>query len=179
MNQRRIGMAVLITSIILSIFIVLARQREEVYIQHISLETGSCILDSGVCLHNQILPIYIIGWSLAGALLLFGIYLSFFDKTQKSIADNQVKIAKALESAKQSEKDKDEFKAFISGFTSEEQSLLKSIKEEEGITQSTLRFKTGLTKTDVSLLLASLEKRGIICRTPSGKTKQVFLVKKF
>ena len=57
--------------------------------------------------------------------------------------------------------------------------VIKAIKENEGITQSTLRFKTNFSKATLSQHLKKLEERKFISRTPKGKTKQVFLVKKF
>lgn len=179
MNQRHIGIVILVVAILIISFVLVSKSIEDSYIEQITIEKGSCFLDDGTCLHQQSASLYIVGFALAGALLLFGIYLTLFDRTQKIIAEHQVKVSGALEKAMKQEKDKDEFKAYLSGFDENEQIILKTVREQEGIKQSTLRYKTGISKTSLSLILKSLEKRKIISRKEKGKTKLVYLVKKF
>ncbi len=95
------------------------------------------------------------------------------------IAEHQIKISSALESAKRHDREKDEFNAYLAGFSEEEQIILKAIREQQGIKQSTLRFRTNISKTSLSLILSNLEDKEIIKRKVSGKTKEVYLVKKF
>jgi uncharacterized membrane protein len=88
-------------------------------------------------------------------------------------------ISHALKEAKIETKQKDEFKAYLSAFSDDEQKVLLAIREQEGIQQSTLRFRTGMSKTSLSLMLKSLEEKGIISKKESGKTNKIYLRKKF
>jgi uncharacterized membrane protein len=119
--------------------------------------------------------LFLTGIGISVILLALGGYLVFFDKTQQKLAEHQVKVSSALKEAKQ----KDEFTAFLAGFNETEQKVLKAIKDQEGIKQSTLRYRTDISKTSLSLLLKSLEERKIIYREKAGKTHQVFLKKQF
>jgi uncharacterized membrane protein len=179
MNQKQIGIILIVIGILMSIFVFYVKVENEQHIALLVSETGTCFLKDGTCMHNQGQILYILGWVLSASIIILGIYLIFFDKTQKVLAEHQVKVSRALEEAKKQDKEKDEFKAFLSGFNEDEQKILLAIREQEGIQQSTLRFKIGMSKTSLSLLLKSLEDRGIISRKESGKTNQVFLKKKF
>jgi hypothetical protein len=180
MNQKKIGAILIIAGIALSVLVYLAKSKEDSTINLLIEEQGSCFLDDGTCLHaDRDLTVYIIGWVISGALILLGSYLSFIDTTETVLAKHQLEVAAALGEAKRYEKEKDEFSAFLSGFNEEEQKALKAIKEQDGIKQSTLRYRTGISKTSLSLLLKSLENKGIISRKASGKTNEVFLIKKF
>ena len=176
MNQKQVGIVTIIISIVLVLLIFGAKAKEDYYISQLVKEDGTCVLDDGYCLHeDRSYTLYIAGGIIAGALAILGIYLIFFDKTQKTLAENQAKIASALE---QSSK-KDEFNAFISSFNEDEKSILKAIHEQEGIQQSTLRYKIGLSQAAASILVAAVEKRGIIAKKVDGKTNKLFLRKKF
>lgn len=177
MNQKQIGIILIIIGIILAGFTYIAKEREDNIIKLIIIERdGSCFLDDGTCLHNdRDYILYIVGWTLSASLIFFGIYLGFMDKTQQILTEHQLKVSSALEESKK----KDEFTAFLAGFNKDEQDILKAIKEQDGIKQSTLRFRTGLSKTKLSLTLKSLEERDIIKRKSSGKSNEVYLRKKF
>jgi DNA-binding MarR family transcriptional regulator len=179
MNQRQIGAIVIILGILLSGYTYYLKVQEDNLIDDYVSKQETCYLDDGTCLHeSRSNMIYALG-GISLALLLLGFYLIIFDKTQKMLAENQEKIASALQEAKSAKSKKDEFKAFLSGFNSEEQKVLLAVKEQEGILQSTLRYRTGISKTDLSLLLKSLEEREIVSRVEEGKSKKVFLRKKF
>ena len=179
MNQKQIGGILIVVGLLLAIFVYVVQARENNTLKKIVREKGSCFLEDGTCLHETMSsPFYIIGWVLSSALVILALYLIFFDKTQMILAEQQIKVSTALKEAKNKEKEKDEFQAFLAGFSQEEQNILKAVKEQEGIKQSTLRYKTGMSKTALSLMLKSLEERGIISRKPDGKTNIVFLRKR-
>ncbi|MFH2020233.1 MAG: hypothetical protein ABIJ34_02400 [archaeon] len=180
MNQKQIGIILIIIGLLIGVFVQVAKVKEDYYIKQLMLQNDSCFLEDGTCLHaDRDLTPYIAGWILSAFIFALGIYLVFFDKTQQQLAESQILVSKALEGAKQQEKSKDEFSAFISGFSEDEQKILLAIREQEGIKQSTLRYRTGMSKTTLSLLLSSLEKREIIAKKDSGKTNELYLRKKF
>src|SRR3989344_8853447 len=175
MNQKQIGIALLAVGILLVVILIASMVKEDYYIKKLTEENnGSCILEDGYCLHeDRSYTLYIYGGIISISLIILGLYLVFFDKTQQTLAAGQQQLASALaESTK-----KNEFQAFLAGFTEEEQSILKAVHDQDGIQQSTLRYKTGLSKTTLSLMLKSLEQRTIISRTVDGKTNKVFLRK--
>lgn len=179
MNQKQIGVIIIIIGILLVVFTILIKDKNDAQVKLIVQQTGSCYEPDGTCLHEEAKNQYLFGGVLSAALIILGAYLIFFDKTQKVLAEHQVKVSNALREFKKQEGDKERFHAFLAGFSSEQQDVLKAIKEQDGIQQSTLRYRTGISKSSLSLMLAELEQKGIISRKQSGKTNQVFLVKKF
>ena len=180
MNQKHIGIILIIIGILMSGFLFISKSKEDQYIKEIMLQNESCFLEDGTCLHaDRDITIYILGAIISASLTILGVYLIFFDKTQKILSENQILISEALVEAKRSEKNRDEFAAFLSGFNVEEQKILKAIREQTGIKQSTLRFRVDMSKTALSLALKSLESRKIISKKASGKSNQLFLIKKF
>jgi hypothetical protein len=177
MNKKQIGILLIIVGIIVGGFVYVAKIREDNNIKTIiSLQGGSCYLADGTCLHeDRDYTLYIIGGILSAALIILGSYLIFFDRTEKLI-EKQAKVL--TDELKESKKTK-EFDAFLSGFSGEEQKVIKAVNAQEGIQQSTLRYKLGVSKTGLSLLLKSLEEKEIISRKVSGKTNKIYLRKKF
>ena len=84
-----------------------------------------------------------------------------------------------MEEAKKQDRIKDEFSAYLAGFSLDEQKILKAVHSQDGIKQSTLKFRVDMSKTALSLILKSLAERNIVKRKRSGRTNQVFLAKKF
>ncbi|MBI5797477.1 hypothetical protein HZA98_01075 [Candidatus Woesearchaeota archaeon] len=177
MNLRQVGILLIIIGVLMSIFVFMAKNKEAKFIDTIVHQNGgSCFVQSNSCLTNdEDFTLYYLGAVLSAIVVLFGVYLIFIDKAQKEIHQQHREVAYALKEVKE----KDEFQAYIAGFSPEEQLVLKAIHEQEGIQQSTLRYRTGMPKTSLSLLLKSLEERGIISKKEHGKTNQLFLIKKF
>src|SRR3989338_5835919 len=92
--------------------------------------------------------------SFIGAL---GIYLLFFSTSEEA-------ILKRLEEEKNIKVEQDKFELILKAMDENEQKVLKAIKEQDGITQSTLKFRTDLSKAKLSQVLTSFEKKEIIMR---------------
>jgi ribosomal protein S25 len=97
-----------------------------------------------------------------------GFYLLFFSRTEKAILEK-------LESNNKEKFEDMKFEILMKALDPYEQKVIKAIREQEGITQSTLRIRTDMSKAKLSYVLQELEKRGIIKRVEKGKTLQIFL----
>ncbi|MFH1839795.1 MAG: hypothetical protein ABH849_01460 [Nanoarchaeota archaeon] len=125
--------------------------------------------DGGFCPHEETTPWFTyLGIILLAGLVALGIYLIFFEKSQKEIVST-------LEKQKEDLNQEEKFNILLMGLDSYEKKVIKAIKEQDGITQQTLRLRTDLHKSKLSIVLEGLEKKGLIARKEKGKTKQVFL----
>ncbi|MFH1408297.1 MAG: MarR family transcriptional regulator [Nanoarchaeota archaeon] len=181
MNQRQTGFVIIIFAVILASLVTGIKLRQDALLDKIIEERGgNCFLDDGTCLHNdRDTPLMIIGYVLSSALALVGMYLIFFDRTQKKLTEENKELVDSLKSAAKNQTQKEKFDAFLAGFTDDEKLVLKAIKEQDGITQATLRFRTGMSKAGLSQMLKSMESRELISRKPEGKTNKVFLRKNY
>lgn len=109
-----------------------------------------------------------LGIILISGIAALGIYLIFFEKSQKAIIST-------LEKQKHIQTEEEKFNILLKGLNKDEQTVVKAVKEQDGITQQTLRLRTDLHKSKLSIVLDGLEKKGLIKRVDKGKTKQVFL----
>ena len=107
--------------------------------------------------------------SFIGAL---GIYLLFFSTSEEA-------ILRRLEEEKNVKVEQDKFELILKALDDNEKKVLKAIKEQEGITQSTLKYRTDLSKAKVSQILTGFEKKQLIKRELKGKTYAVYLVENF
>ena len=100
MNQKQIGIILIVIGVVLGLFTYYLNTQENKTIENLIDSTGSCFLEDGTCLHSQSTTITIIGIVISLALIILGIYLVIFDKTQKQLADQHLEVSKALENAK-------------------------------------------------------------------------------
>ncbi|MBI2558742.1 MarR family transcriptional regulator [Candidatus Woesearchaeota archaeon] len=107
--------------------------------------------------------------SFIGAL---GIYLLFFSTSEEA-------ILKRLEEEKSMKIEQDKFELILKAMDDNEKKVLKAIKEQEGITQSTLKFRTDLSKSKVSQILTDFERKNLVKREIKGKTYSVYLTENF
>lgn len=187
MNQKTLGIFLLIVSIALAGIFYNMKQEGEQQIELLQEKAGeqACFLDNGTCLHDRQNNLFIIGEGFAVLIFALGLYLLFFDTTKETKelvakqSEQNVQIATALKQSVEEKKKDERFTAFLAGFSEDERKLLAAIHEQDGILQSTLRYRTGLTKTDVSLLLKKFEEKGYVTKKSEGKTNKVFLRKVF
>ena len=107
--------------------------------------------------------------SFIGAL---GIYLLFFSTSEEA-------ILKRLEEEKSMKIEEDKFELVLKAMDDNEKKVLKAIKEQSGITQSTLKYRTDLSKAKVSQILTDFEKKNLVKRETKGKTYAVYLTENF
>ena len=101
-----------------------------------------------------------------------GIYLLFFSTGEEA-------ILRRLEEEKNTKIEHDKFGLVMKSMDENEQKVLKAVKEQDGITQSTLKFRTDLSKSKVSQILTDFEKKRLITRELKGKTYSVHLMDNF
>ncbi len=176
MNQKQIGIIILVFSILLAgVFYFIKVQQDKTATDYAMLNKGVCVTEEGVCLHERSSTTFTIGLVISVFLLALGTYLALFDKAQELLMRQHKEVSKALKESKQTEK----FEAFLAGFNEEEKKVLKAVKDQDGILQSTLRYRTGIGKASLSLILKALEEKGVISRKEEGKTNKVFMKKAY
>ena len=142
---------------------------------------GGCGVTPDSCPHqriNQLLAPTIIWAVLVVLVIAIGFYLIFFEKSQKMLKESQEKIVKTLEETKKQQDVESKFELILTALNEDEKNVIKSVREQDGITQATLRIRTGFSKAKLSALLNDLENRGLIKKIAKGKTNQVFLKRK-
>ena len=107
--------------------------------------------------------------SFIGAL---GIYLLFFSTSEEA-------ILKRLEEEKHMSIEQDKFELVLKAMDDNEKKVLKAIREQDGITQSTLKFRTDLSKAKVSQILTDFERKHLVKRELKGKTYAVHITENF
>lgn len=175
MNNRKLGGILIGVSFVIIVLLFIIRAvLVDTYQAEAAInieQIGSCHADGGTCPHERLqsaqAPIFIAGALLVGVMSL-GIYLIFFERSQKEIVS-------ALRKQKRERLKEDKFNILLKGMNPDERKVMKAVKEQEGITQQTLRLRTDMHKSKLSIVLDGLEKKGLVKRVAKGKTKQVYL----
>ena len=168
MDNKKLGIALVVFCIFIAVIFFSFKS------QIAEINAAGCTCDvmeeGGVCTAEQstVGIIDYVSLALIFSMLALGIYLIFFEKSQKAIVST-------LEKQKQIQTEEEKFNILLKGLNQDERTIIKAVKEQDGITQQTLRLRTDLHKSKLSILLDGLEKKGLIARKEKGKTKQVFL----
>jgi uncharacterized membrane protein len=109
-----------------------------------------------------------LGLILISALLALGVYMIFFEKTQKEIVS-------VLENQKKIQTEEEKYELLLKGLNEDEKKVLNAVKEQDGITQETLRLRADMHKSKLSIILSGLEKKELIKKVQEGKTNKVFI----
>ncbi|MEK6948037.1 MAG: hypothetical protein AABX19_02225 [Nanoarchaeota archaeon] len=128
----------------------------------------SCDIDNNCLPVNSVFTITNIFIAIISCLLTLGVYMIFFSKGEeiliKKLDENNKKLS-----------DDEKFGILFKALTKDEQDIIKIVKNEEGITQSTLRIRTDMSKAKLSFVLSDLEKKKLIIKELYGKTNKIFL----
>ncbi len=168
MNNKKLSYIIISLGILLILFVFIIKFQNDKIVEEVINEQGSCFLEDGTCLHKQNSIAYTFSWILGSGLIALGIYLGFFEKSQKEILST-------LENQKQINIEKEKWNILMMGLSDEEQKVINAVKEQDGITQQTLRLRTDMHKSKLSIILSEMEEKGLVIRKEKGKTKQVFI----
>ncbi|MBS3117861.1 MarR family transcriptional regulator [Candidatus Woesearchaeota archaeon] len=172
MNYRHVGVGLIGLSLILffSVFI-LHNQVEGAITKLMESSGGTCISEEGSCLHEISSAPFYLGLFSSTVLFLLGLYLLFLKEEVKPIKIQSLNEERPAPV--------DRFSILIKGLTPQERAVILAIKEQDGISQSTLRIRTDLSKTKLSVVLSQLEAKNLIRKIKKGKINYLYLKERF
>lgn len=86
---------------------------------------------------------------------------------------------KRLEQEKNMKIEENKFELILKAMDENERKVIHAVKEQDGITQSTLKYRADLSKSKVSQILTDFEKKHLVKREAKGKTYAVYLTENF
>jgi len=123
---------------------------------------------------NSLLGLSHVAVGFISFIFALGFYLLFFNKSEVDMSKYNDALEKIQEEKTQKTAE-DNFNLLLRPLDENERKVLRSIKDEEGVTQSTLKYRTNLSKAKVSQILTDFEKKNLVARKGKGKTYEVFL----
>ena len=108
-------------------------------------------------------------FGIVGFILALGVYLLFFYSGEQA-------ILKRLEDEKERKLSDDTHSIMMRAMDKHEKNIFSAIKEQNGISQSTLVLRSGLSKAKVSEVLSGFEKKNLVRKEKKGKVNHIFLV---
>lgn len=178
MDNKRFGYLVILIGIIFIIILSIFKiQMNQLTDSLMFLSGGDCFLEDGTCIHKVGNLSFIIGSAAIVFTLGLGVYLILFSKTTKSFETAQKSILNKLKATKGKELKEERFKILLTGLDEYEKKVLKAVRDQDGISQSTLKYRADLSKTKLSMVLSQLEKKELLTKVKKGKINNVFLKK--
>lgn len=178
MENKKLGIILIVVSLIFIIPIIIFKLQVNNLISTLMIQSGGSCITEGQCAHEQSdLPIYL-GISITVLTMALGLYLIFFDKAQKAVERTQLSIVNALQETKKKQDKDEKFEYLLKALDEDEKKVIRAIREQDGIEQSTLRIRTDLSKTKLSVILSGLEKKDLVRKVPEGKKNKIYLKNK-
>ncbi len=145
----------------------------QLQIQEAGKETCPAIIEGKPCPYHEENPYtyFIIFSALIAAVFVTGLFFIFY---YGKVEEKELSRISEKESE---EEEKERFELMLSGLEEDEKKVMRAIKEQDGISQSTLKIRTDLGKTKLSLVLKNLEKKGFLKKVPKGKINHIYLKK--
>ncbi len=163
MENKKLGILMVTISLIFFVFLIYFSNNLSVKYNELGCNSSEECVEVG-----KLFSFTNLSFGFFGFMLALGFYLLFFNKTDE-------KIMKRLEDEKNNKIGEEKFEIILKALGDYEKRVLKAVKEQDGITQSTLKLRTNMSKAKLSYVLQELEKRNLIKRIPEGKTLKVFL----
>jgi len=177
MKKKNIGIILIVLSIFFLISTITIYLEMETFYKNqiINSTAGACFDSNGSCIHENPLDwLFTIIYIVISLKFFLGIFLIFLENKELFIAEKLHLTSENLKKIKEINTNEKTFEAFLKGFNEDEKNILKEIKKQDGIWQSTLRIKTGLTKSTLSIILTQFEKKGYISKVKKGKTFEIY-----
>ena len=163
MNSKRVGIVLLVVSIILFIIAALVYQD----LSQKSLDTG-CFSSPDCQPIQKSFSIVNLGFGAFGFIIALAFYLLFLSKGDEAIVSH-------LKKEKEKLSNEEKFSILLLGLDEFEKKVIQAVKKQDGITQNTLRLRTDMSKAKLSQELTNLEKKGLIKPEQQKKTLAIFL----
>ncbi len=164
MENKKLGVLIIILSLVFLSFVYYFNANLSTKAENLGCNNVNekCVeIGTGISMTN-------VAFGFFGFMFGLGFYFLFFNKTEEA-------IMKRLEEEKNQKVNDGRFEILLMALDPYERRVLKAVKEQEGITQSTLRLRADISKAKLSYVLQELEKRGIIKRIKKGKTLAIYL----
>ncbi|MEK6937218.1 MAG: hypothetical protein AABW58_04060 [Nanoarchaeota archaeon] len=167
-NKKYFGFFLIIISLFFLVTtIIFAIQLDNVVDELMKLSGGICVVD-GVCIHEQNnFPIYL-GIASGALNLILGVYFIFENKAKSEITS-------FIEKDQKLKQKEEKFSFLLKGLNEDEKKIIQAVKDQDGISQSTLRIRTDMSKAKLSIVLSALEKKSLIKKVEDGKFNKIYL----
>ena len=168
LSKKNLSVISLIVSLLFIVVIIMfSLQINGLISELMRISNGSCFID-GQCTHQKSnIAIYLGVLSLIINTILS--ILLFFSYKSESEVNNFVKKENKIKETEE------KFNILLKGLDEDEKKIIKAVREQDGISQSTLRIRTDMSKAKLSIVLSNLEKKNLIKKIPEGKFNKIFI----